>query len=207
MRWRPIWLAAVLSLGGPAREMVDQTCRPSLPPWGWPICSSRRCSRQPSSRLVGATFALVTMLGLLGLRIFQGTGSNIENLREETAIGHCACGARATRSSTCRCPGGEPRDRTGHRRTDRWTYPADLPWKPDGTRTAPSAAAVPRRTSGRQPAAHAPSHAPTPSSAIAALTCGPSTSSSSKATDTRWRWTGQPGDMRSGPRAPSSWRR
>jgi site-specific recombinase XerD len=33
-------------------------------------------------------FALVTMLGLLGLRIFEACGANIEDLREETATGY-----------------------------------------------------------------------------------------------------------------------
>lgn len=93
-----------------------------------------------------------------------GHGQKHREPPEETAIGVCACGAGRQGHPRAAAPGGESRDRTGHRRTDRWTHPADLPWKPDGTRTAPSAAAVPRGTRGRQPAAHAPSHAPTPSS-------------------------------------------
>jgi hypothetical protein len=44
-------------------------------------------------------FALVAMLGLLGLRIFEATGADIADLGESTATGFCACAARAPRSS------------------------------------------------------------------------------------------------------------
>jgi hypothetical protein len=40
-------------------------------------------------------FALVAMLGLLGLRIFEATNANVADLGENTATGSCACAARA----------------------------------------------------------------------------------------------------------------
>jgi len=50
-------------------------------------------------------FALVVMLGLLGLRIFEATGTDIWTPTSEknTATGCCACAARAPRSSWSRC--------------------------------------------------------------------------------------------------------
>ncbi len=43
-------------------------------------------------------FALVAMLGLLGLRIFEATGSDITDLGEEHGHRCCACAAKAPRS-------------------------------------------------------------------------------------------------------------
>ena len=48
-------------------------------------------------------FALVAMLGLLGLRIFEAPGADIGDLGEEMATGCCTCAARAPRSSWSRC--------------------------------------------------------------------------------------------------------
>jgi integrase/recombinase XerD len=48
-------------------------------------------------------FALVTMPGLLGLRIFEATGADIADLGEEHATGCCGCAGRAPRSSWSRC--------------------------------------------------------------------------------------------------------
>jgi hypothetical protein len=48
-------------------------------------------------------FALVAMLGLLGLRIFEATSANVADLGEEHGTGYCACAARAPRSSRFRC--------------------------------------------------------------------------------------------------------
>jgi len=48
-------------------------------------------------------FALVTMLGLLGLRIFEATGSNVADSARSTGTACCGCAARATRSSSCHC--------------------------------------------------------------------------------------------------------
>lgn len=83
------------SLYGPGWEMVDQTCRPSLPPWGLARLQFEAllaAAKQSASRLVGATLALVTMLGLLGLRIFQATGRNIENRRKRRPSGSARAG-------------------------------------------------------------------------------------------------------------------
>src|SRR3954469_5559733 len=49
-------------------------------------------------------FALVTMLGLLGLRIFEATGSNIDDLGEEHGHRGCGSAGRATRLSWSRYP-------------------------------------------------------------------------------------------------------
>lgn len=46
-------------------------------------------------------FALVSMLGLLGLRIFEATGSDIENLESHTATESSGSTARGTKSSWC----------------------------------------------------------------------------------------------------------
>ena len=59
-------------------------------------------------------FALVTMLGLLGLRIFEATGMASGTLVKSTATACCACAARATRSCSSRsrlpwaAPSNEP---------------------------------------------------------------------------------------------------
>ena len=58
-------------------------CPPSHPPWGSPTCSSKRCSPPPANRPNPCDFALVAMLGLLGLRIFEATGADIADLGEE----------------------------------------------------------------------------------------------------------------------------
>jgi integrase/recombinase XerD len=52
-------------------------------PSGSRTCSSRPCSPLPATPLTGNDFALVAMLGLLGLRIFEATGSDIGDLGEE----------------------------------------------------------------------------------------------------------------------------
>ena len=44
-------------------------------------------------------FALVAMLGLLGLRIFEATGADIIDLGKSTVTGYYACAAKAPRSS------------------------------------------------------------------------------------------------------------
>ena len=59
-------------------------------------------------------FALVTMLGLLGLRIFEATGSDIGTSARSTATGFSACTARAARSSSSRFP-------------QRWAVPSTGP--------------------------------------------------------------------------------
>ena len=51
--------------------------------WSSPTCSSRPCSPPPASHRNLCDFALVAMLGLLGLRIFEATGAAIADLGEE----------------------------------------------------------------------------------------------------------------------------
>ena len=77
-------------------------------------------------------FALVTMLGLLGLRIFEATGMASGTLVKSTATACCACAARATRSCSSRSRLPWPRHRTSHRRAGHRPDPADLPQHPDG---------------------------------------------------------------------------
>ncbi|MDQ6648819.1 MAG: hypothetical protein M3Z02_01670 [Actinomycetota bacterium] len=48
-------------------------------------------------------FALVCLLGLLGLRIFETVGADIDDLGEEHGHRVLLCGVRAARSSWCRC--------------------------------------------------------------------------------------------------------
>jgi len=48
-------------------------------------------------------FALVAMLGLLGLRIFEATGADITDLGGEHGHGRCACAERAPRPPWSRC--------------------------------------------------------------------------------------------------------
>lgn len=48
-------------------------------------------------------FALVSMLGLLGLRIFEATGADVTDLGEEHGHGCCGCLARATRPCWSHC--------------------------------------------------------------------------------------------------------
>jgi site-specific recombinase XerD len=55
---------------------------PNHRPWASPTCSSRRCS-PPRQSPDPCDFALVAMLGLLGLRIFEATSADIADLGEE----------------------------------------------------------------------------------------------------------------------------
>jgi site-specific recombinase XerC len=48
-------------------------------------------------------FALVTMLGLLGLRIFEACGANITDLGEEHATACYECSGKGRRSCSCPC--------------------------------------------------------------------------------------------------------
>ena len=70
-------------------------------------------------------FALVAMLGLLGLRIFEATGSDIADLGEEH--GHRVlrvCG-KGIRSSWCRCRRGRAGPRPGDREPHARAGPAN----------------------------------------------------------------------------------
>src|ERR1039457_2594981 len=90
------------------------------------LLTAARQSPDPSD------FALVAMLGLLGLRIFEATGANIADLGEEH--GHRVLRVRQGHQD---CPGpAAARGRPGHRPGDRISharaYPAQPPRHPDG---------------------------------------------------------------------------
>src|SRR5450755_579719 len=63
-----------------------RACRLSYRLSGSRTCSSRPCSPLPAGSANRNDFALVAMLGLLGLRIFEATGADIGDLGE--AHGH-----------------------------------------------------------------------------------------------------------------------
>ena len=63
-------------------------------------------------------FALVAMLGLLGLRIFEATGPTSPTLVKSTATGCCECAAKEPRSSGPAAASGRPEcESPGHTRT------------------------------------------------------------------------------------------
>jgi hypothetical protein len=105
-------------------------------------------------------FALIAMLGLLGLRIFEATGADIADLGEEhghpSAAGHRqghqgGAGAAAIGGGA----GHRPRGRNPHQRAD----PAEHPWHVD-TGTPPPAGCDTRRHSWCPVASDASAHAP-----------------------------------------------
>jgi hypothetical protein len=74
-------------------------------------------------------FALVAMLGLLGLRIFEAAGSNVEDL----GGGARPPGAARSRQGHQSGPGAAPAsrregDRPGRRAPGHWPDPAQRPW-------------------------------------------------------------------------------
>jgi integrase/recombinase XerD len=85
---------------------ADHVRRPNVPPESptlelshlqfEALLSAARQSANPND------FALVAMLGLLGLRIFEATGADIHDLGEEHGTRHSVSSARAPRSSWCR---------------------------------------------------------------------------------------------------------
>jgi integrase/recombinase XerD len=100
-------------------------------------------------------FALMTMLGLLGLRIFEATGANIADLGEEH--GHRVLGGvrqghqgRAGAAAASGRPGDRPDRRLQSPRAD----PAEHPRYPDGPARKPPAACgtLPRPAASRSPA-------------------------------------------------------
>jgi hypothetical protein len=85
-------------------------------------------------------FALVAMLGLLGLRIFEATAADITDLGEDTGTGCCACAAKAPRWSWSRCrqrPGGPSTGRSAPGLVGRSCSTAAAP---EWTATPPPAA-------------------------------------------------------------------
>jgi len=76
-------------------------------------------------------FALVVMLGLLGLRIFEATGADIGDLGEEH--GHRVLTVRGKGDKTRpAAPGGQPRRRAGDQRPQQRADPAHPPRLPHG---------------------------------------------------------------------------
>jgi integrase/recombinase XerD len=77
-------------------------------------------------------FALIAMLGLLGLRIFEATGADIADLGEEHGHRVLRVCDKGTKVVLVRCAsrwaGHRPGDRHPYPRTD----PAQQPWRPDG---------------------------------------------------------------------------
>ena len=106
-------------------------------------------------------FALVAMLGLLGLRIFEATGADIADLGEEH--GHrvlrvCGKGTKIVLVPLPPAVGRaiDQRDRHPHPRAD----PAQQPRRPDGPARRHPPAAAPGRSCWRADHQATPSHAP-----------------------------------------------
>jgi site-specific recombinase XerC len=68
-------------------------------------------------------FALVTMLGLLGLRIFEATGANIEALEEVHGHRVLRVLGKGDKIALVPLPPALGRERTSRRRPDRWPDP------------------------------------------------------------------------------------
>ena len=81
-------------------------------------------------------FALVAMLGLLGLRIFEATGADITDLGEEH--GHQVLRVRQRHQGGLdpAAASGGAGHRPGNRRPRRWADLAQQPWYPDGRHAA-----------------------------------------------------------------------
>ena len=119
------------------------------------LLTAARQSPDPSD------FALVAMLGLLGLRIFEATGANIADLGEEH--GHRVlrvCGKGTKGRPGPAASSGRPGHRQGNRPPGTRADPAQQPRRPDGPpRCYPPPA--PTRGDSRYPGhAGTPPHAP-----------------------------------------------
>jgi integrase/recombinase XerD len=77
-------------------------------------------------------FALVAMLGLLGLRIFEATSADIADLGEEHGHRCCACVARAQSGPGTAAARGREGDRPDRRPERLRADPAQQPRRPDG---------------------------------------------------------------------------
>ncbi|WP_406081368.1 hypothetical protein [Micromonospora sp. NBC_00858] len=71
------------------------------------LITTARLSTNPND------FALVALLGLLGLRIFEACGPASPTWVRSTATGYCACAARVARSCSSRCHLQWPEPSTG----------------------------------------------------------------------------------------------
>ena len=141
----------------PAEYVRRPTCRPSPRPSGLTHLQFEALLTAARTSANRSDFALVAMLGLLGLRIFEATGSNIERPRRG-ARPPGAARARQGRQGRPRpaATGRRPRHRARHRRTDRRPDPADLAAAPGWTGTPPPAGcgASPNRPASRLPRMH-----------------------------------------------------
>jgi hypothetical protein len=79
---RPASWTACCSIHSPSVCAIPSS-RPSHPPCGSPTCSSGPCSPPPAESANPCDFALMAMLGLLGLRIFEATTVDLGDLGEE----------------------------------------------------------------------------------------------------------------------------
>lgn len=89
-------------------------------------------------------FALVCLLGLLGLRIFETVGADIDDLGEEHGTASCACLARASESCSFRCHLPSAAPWTEQRATERPAAPEQAR-RPHGPPRRHPTATEPRR--------------------------------------------------------------
>ncbi|MEK8106519.1 tyrosine-type recombinase/integrase [Micromonospora sp. M12] len=101
------------------------------------LITAARLSANPND------FALVALLGLLGLRIFEACGSNIADLGRNTATGSYGCAARAARSCSSRCHPRSPEPSTGPSMAHQRAAPAQHPRSANGPTRRHSSAQAP----------------------------------------------------------------
>jgi integrase/recombinase XerD len=106
-------------------------------------------------------FALVAMLGLLGLRIFEVTGANIADIGEEHGHRVLRVGGKGSKVVPVPLPPavGRAIDRAVSDRPRR-ADPAEQPRHPDGPARRDQTATAARRDGGRPAGPDSPAHAP-----------------------------------------------
>jgi integrase/recombinase XerD len=106
-------------------------------------------------------FALVAMLGLLGLRILEACGANVEDLGEEHGHRVLPVVGKGTKVVLVFPPtGSRPRHRSGRGRPRVRTALAEPAGRADGPARRHPTPPTTRRHRWRAPAADAPAHAP-----------------------------------------------
>ena len=90
------------------------------------LITTARLSSNPND------FALVALLGLLGLRIFEACGSNIADLGEEHGHRVLRVRGKGGKVVLVPLPGGGPIHRPGRRRPHQWADPAQHTRRADG---------------------------------------------------------------------------